>query len=210
MVSAIASIDGKGGGSVQRIVELTNAAAARTKAAQSMVNQMDNDGDGTVSKDEFLAASAERQSTTTSANTERVLPSPEEIFRALDLNSDDAVSIEELSSGFAPEATGQSEAQGVGPGGSQGGGAPMGGGGPKGASGAQKGGKSSAVSGTSSDNEDEEESDSVTDDPADTNDDGEVSIEERLAYEIKQELEGTATAEASKNGTNLENQSKPE
>jgi hypothetical protein len=139
---------------------LSNIAAMR----QKMFSKMDADGNGSVSKDEFLKAAEKMQAQRPKAAEAQNMPSPEEIFKQADTNGDGSLSKDEFAA-----LTDKMDEQRT----------KMGGPGGKG------GAKAAAKANNGSSSADGQNSQSNTDDPADTNGDGTVSLEERLAYNLK-------------------------
>lgn len=133
----------------------SNAASAKGQAGDDLFGKVDSDGDGSVSKTE-LQALLEAMSGGTASQTG---VSSDDAFAALDADGDGSLSQAEFDAG-RPSGDGP-QAGGMPPPGGPGG--PGGAGGPRGAGGAQA------------------SSESTTYDPLDTNEDGVVSIAERLA-----------------------------
>eukprot|EP01030_Chromulinospumella_sphaerica_P009603 gene9603-9415_t len=134
-----------------------SASAATGEAGDDLFGKVDSDGDGAVSKTE-LQALLEAMSGGTASQTG---VSSDDAFAALDSDSDGSLTQAEFEAG-RPTGDG-AQAAGMPPGGAGGAGGPRGAGGPGGPGGA--GGTSEAT----------------TYDPLDTNEDGEVSLTERLA-----------------------------
>lgn len=161
MISSISSLSGlSSSGSV-------DLSAMRQKMLEKMYSEMDTDGDSAVSKEEFVTALESRQPEGADASG---MPSASDIFDEADTNGDGSLSQDE----FTTYSAKMSPRGGVG--------GPGGPGGPGGMGGAQGGGASAI------EEEDDGEDDSSTTatDPADTNGDGEVSMQEQLAYIRKQ------------------------
>ncbi|BEU95710.1 calcium-binding protein [Acidovorax sp. DW039] len=133
----------------------TSASSAKGQAGDDLFGKVDSDGDGSVSKTE-LQALLEAMSGGTASKTG---VSSDDAFAALDADGDGSLSQAEFDAG-RPSGDGP-QAGGMPPPGGPGG--PGGAGGPRGAGGAQA------------------SSESTTYDPLDTNEDGVVSIAERLA-----------------------------
>lgn len=134
-----------------------STSAAIGEAGDDLFGKVDSDGDGAVSKTE-LQALLEAMSGGTASQTG---VSSDDAFAALDTDSDGSLTQAEFEAG-RPTGDGAQTA-GMPPGGAGGAGGPRGAGGPGGPGGA--GGTSEAT----------------TYDPLDTNEDGEVSLTERLA-----------------------------
>jgi hypothetical protein len=164
MSSSLSSISGLSSSSA------TERAAMRQQMLQKMYSDMDTDGNSAVSKDEFVT-SLESHKPESSGSTDSDMPSAEDIFDEADTDGDGSLTESEFTTYSAKMA----------PKGGPGGAPPMGG--PRGAGGAQS---SSAVSAT--EEEDDEDDDSSATDPADANGDGQVTVQEQLAY-IKQQIE---------------------
>ncbi len=142
----------------RNIADGTDSSSAATgEAGDDLFGKVDSDGDGAVSKTE-LQALLEAMSGGTASQTG---VSSDDAFAALDTDSDGSLTQAEFEAG-RPTGDGAQTA-GMPPGGAGGAGGPRGAGGPGGPGGA--GGTSEAT----------------TYDPLDTNEDGEVSLTERLA-----------------------------
>jgi EF hand len=165
-----------------------NLTANVQERAQKLLQQLDSDADGKVSKPE-LAAMGEKMKANGPRRAEMgdaaaakgakapAPPSADEMFAKADKDGDGSLSVEDLSAMMAEHeahaaARGGPGAGGPSPGGPPPGGAPPGGA-PPGGGGAPPGGAASSKSQAS------EEAD-----PADTNGDGNVSAAEKLIYEL--------------------------
>ena len=165
-----------------------NVTANVQDRAQKLLQDMDSDGDGKVSKQEFTAMGdkmkangpqrAEKGDTAAAKGANAPAPpSAEGMFAKADKGGDGSLSVTDLSAMMAEHETHAaarggppSGAGGRPPGGPPPGGAPPGGAPPGGAAG------SSSSANSSSESEDV--------DPADTNGDGNVSAAEKLIYEL--------------------------
>ena len=190
------------GTSALSALTLGNKTPSRSELAQKMLNTMDTDQNGSVSREEFVAFGQKlsaQSPATQRANTTMPLsganapapPSADKLFAAADQNGDQSLSVDELSSMLAQGETHARAAQGNGnaQGGSGGpgsAGGPSGGAPPPGMGGAPggMGGAAASKSGSSSENSDGTGSSSSSTDPADTNKDGVVSAAEKLIYEL--------------------------
>jgi hypothetical protein len=205
---AISSI----GSSALSALTLGNQTPSRSELAQKMLNAMDTDQNGSVSKEEFVAF-GEKVSTqspaTQRANATKPLsgtnapapPSADKLFAAADQNGDQSLSVDELSSMLAEAETHARAAQGNadvqggsgGPtamGGRPGGAPPPGMGGAPGG----MGGAAASKSGSSSADSDGTGSSSSSTDPADTNEDGVVSAAEKSIYELTHPSSGSSSS----------------
>lgn len=183
------AISGIGGG-----LSSLNLTANVQDRAQKLLQDMDSDGDGKVSKQEFTAmgekmkANGPRHAELGDAKAPKganapTPPSPDDMFAKADKDGDGSLSVTDLSAMMAEHET-HAAARGGSPQGAggppPGGGRPPGGGPPPGgahAGGAAGGAGGSGASGSSSSSSDDS-------DPADTNGDGNVSAAEKLIYEM--------------------------
>ncbi len=189
------------GTSALSALTLGNQTPSRSELAQKMLNDMDTDQNGSVSKEEFVAfgeklstqssATQRANATTLSGANAPAPPSADKLFAAADKNGDQSLSVDELSSMLAEAETHARAAQGNGnaQGGSGGPGAmggPPGGAPPPAMGGAPggMGGAAASKSGSSSEDSDGTSSSSSSTDPADTNKDGVVSAAEKLIYDL--------------------------
>jgi len=141
--------------------ESTDSTSAATgKAGDDLFGKVDSDGDGAVSQTE-LQALLEAMSGGTASQTG---VSSDDAFAALDTDSDGSLTQAEFDAG-RPSGDG-AQASGMPPGGAGGAGGPRGAGGPGGPGGTGGAGSTSET---------------TTYDPLDTNEDGVVSLTERLA-----------------------------
>lgn len=157
--------------------------------AQKLMQQMDTDSDGKVSKQEFTAfgdkmkANAPRRAGDAAGAQGANAPAPpsaDEVFAKADSDGDGSISIENLSAMMSEHETHAAARAGHGgphAGGPPPGGAPPGGAPPGGGASAKGGGGAGGASSSSS------SSDSSSD-PADSNHDGTVSAAEKLVYEF--------------------------
>lgn len=138
-------------------------AASRSKRAEQMLERMDTDKDGAVSKAELSAFGEKIQANRPAGNAAAPQPpSPDEMFSHLDQDGDAALSLDELTAMLA-EAETRAQVGANGPGRH----GPPPGGGAGGPPPGSAGGKSGSSEAT---------------DPADTNHDGTVSAAEELVY----------------------------
>lgn len=145
----------------RNIADGTDSTSAATgEAGDDLFGKVDSDGDGAVSKTE-LQALLEAMSGGTASQTG---VSSDDAFAALDTDSDGSLTQAEFDAG-RPSGDG-AQASGTPPGGAGGAGGPRGAGGPGGPGGAGGAGSTSET---------------TTYDPLDTNEDGVVSLTERLA-----------------------------
>ena len=145
----------------RNIADGTDSTSAATgEAGDDLFGKVDSDGDGAVSKTE-LQALLEAMSGGTASQTG---VSSDDAFAALDTDSDGSLTQAEFDAG-RPSGDG-AQASGMPPGGAGGAGGPRGAGGPGGPGGAGGAGSTSET---------------TTYDPLDTNEDGVVSLTERLA-----------------------------
>jgi hypothetical protein len=168
-------------------INQTTVTAMRPKTAADMLEAMDTDKNGSVSKDEFVAfgekMKAQGPKGPAPAGAKALtLPSADQLFASADDNGDNSLSVDELSAMMAQAETQRASAGGMsGPGKGPppaGAGGPPPGGGMKGASGATGTDDSSSAS-------------SATSDPADTNHDGTVSAAERLLFSLTHPAAGS-------------------
>jgi len=184
------------GSSASSSIHQTDVTAMRQKTAASMLEDMDSDKTGSVSKEEFVAFGEQLKAHApkgagangTSAPT---LPSADKLFASADKNGDQSLSVDELSSMMAQAETQRASAggaaRGIGAAGKQ---QPPGGpGGPP-----PGGGKGGVSETKSSDNS--SSSSSKTSDPADTNHDGTVSAAEKLIYSLTHPTASSGTSSA--------------
>ena len=162
------------GASASFQVSSSNSPAQGPKLAEQAMKEMDADGNGQISKDEFVKSAESRK-----ANGPKPPPgaprlSPEKEFSATDTNGDESLSAEEITA-MAKKMSANKPSDAKGPGGA--GGPPPGG--PKGP---PPGGGSQGASGSTT------SSTSATAEPADTNGDGKVSLQEQMTYDAKQAL----------------------
>jgi hypothetical protein len=175
------------GGSQLIGISQTEASSPREKMATKMLQELDTDQNGQVSKAENTSFGAQMKAKSPNVGqvgtpAASVAPTPEQQFAVTDQNGDSNLSIDELSSMLAKNETqqptraairaGQSGAGAAG--GPPPGGPPPGGPPPAGKSSGGGVQSSSSASGDSS----------QTTDPADSNGDGIVSASEKLIYEM--------------------------
>lgn len=134
--------------------------AMATKMAAKMVKDLDNDGDGSLSKAEFTAGAASRGISATDAAKK---------FDSIDIKGTGSVTASDIETDMKANSAQAGAAGGKG--------APPAGGG-KGPPPSGGAGKSGGASGSAS------SSSSAATDPKDTNGDGTVSASEELLYEI--------------------------
>jgi hypothetical protein len=163
--------------------------------AQKLLQQMDSDADGKVSKQELAAAGEKMKangprraelSDAAQGTKAPAPPSADAIFAEADKDGDGSLSVDDLSAMMAEHET-HAAARGGRPAGAGGpppggGGPPPGGAPPGGAGGASGGGAAGSSSSASEDS-----------DPADTNGDGNVSAAEELIYELSHPNVGDST-----------------
>jgi hypothetical protein len=174
------------GGTALSSINQTNVTGMRQKTAANMLEAMDTDKSGSVSKQEFVAfgeklkAQGPNGPRPGGASAPK-MPSADEFFNSADKNADDSLSVDELSSMMAKAETQMASAgskpSGMGDAGKAG---PHGGGGPPPGGGMGMGGSSGAKSSADT----SASSTSATSDPADTNKDGKVSASEQLIYDL--------------------------
>jgi hypothetical protein len=165
-------------------VDLTEARKKMAdRMAEKMLKDLDTNGDGSISKTELAKASTAASGTSSTSDTSST-SSLDDLFKAIDSNGDGSISKSDLA-GFlekaGPPAGGPHGAGGPPPGGPPPGGAPP--------SGSTAGGapSSSASSDTTSSLADSTTSKTKqVSDPEDTNGDGTVSPEERMAFAYQQ------------------------
>ena len=202
------------GTSALSALTLGNKTPSRSELAQKMLNTMDTDQSGSVSKEEFVAFGQKLSAqgpATQRANATKPLsganapapPSADKLFAAADQNGDQSLSVDELSSMLAQGETHARAAQGNGnaQGGSGGpgsAGGPSGGAPPPGMGGAPggMGGAAASKSGSSTQDGGSTGSSSSSTDPADTNEDGVVSATEKLLYELTHPSSSSSTSSA--------------
>ena len=173
MVSSVSSLSGSAWTSAMSQSGGVDLSAMRQKMLEKMYQDMDADGDSSISKDEFVTATEEMRTNMPQGMGSSDMPAAEDIFDEYDSDGDGTLSEDEFAtytSKMAPPPPPM--------------GGPMGPGDPESESSA-----SSSV----------EETEATTNDPADTNDDGEVTLQEQLAYLKKQieKYEQLAAAESS-------------
>jgi Ca2+-binding EF-hand superfamily protein len=157
-------------GSAVDFTELRKKMAERM--AEKMLKDLDTNGDGSISKAELAKASTAASGTSSTSDTSST-SSLDDLFKALDSDGDGAISKSDLA-GFIEKA-------GPPDGGPQGAGGPPPGpppGGPPPSSSAADGASKNSDSTSSKTNQ--------VSDPADTNGDGTVSTEERMAFAYQQ------------------------
>ena len=152
--------------------------------ADKMFSKLDTAGKGYIDKTDLQAALDQTSSSGNSGNT----PSADEILKKLDGNGDGKVTKQEMSDSInklvnelnsqlnSSQSGAKSAAQSAG-------GSPPAGGPPPGAA---SGGSASANGSSASSSATSSSSSSKTYDPADTNQDGKVSMQEQIAYAISQ------------------------
>jgi hypothetical protein len=199
------------GSSILSSVNQSNVTATRKNTAANMLEDMDTDKSGSVSKAEFVAIGekmkanapkiAASSGTTTSSAVVPTPPSSEQLFTSADENHDSSLSVDELSAMLAQAevqrgSSGSSGAVQSSSGAASGGTVQSPGGAPKGAppggGGPPAGGGTKGASG-SKDSESSSSSSSATTDPADTNKDGTVSAAEDLVYKMTHPAAATET-----------------
>jgi hypothetical protein len=189
--------------------------AMRQRMVDRRFAKMDTDGNESISKDEFIQASKEIQAHMRATYRPGNVPSAEEIFQVADTDragdgaGDGYLSKDELSAMLDRAGPGMSK--GGPPGLGKGEGEPpalgkdsppgLGRGGPP--AGMRGPGATAGIGGGSS-SASTEDSSSETDDPADLNGDGEVTLAERLAYNLKK-LEQFEQFRASQDDTTAQN-----
>jgi hypothetical protein len=176
-MSAISSINSSSASAVSWTRQKPDAATMAT----NLMKKLDADSTGTISQAELEKSLQDASGSTTSS-------SAESLMKGLDTDSDGSISKQELTDGLQKlsdqfdaqfNASRTTHADGARP--------PHGGhGGPPPADG---GGDASSTSSTSSTSS----ASSTTYDPADVNQDGSVSADERLAYQSKQDDKNTGT-----------------
>jgi len=178
------AISGIGGGSSN-----LNQTANVQDRAQKLIEAMDSNGDGKVSKQEFTAMGERMKANgprsaelgapkATKAGNAPAPPSADEVFAKADKDGDGSLSVTDLSAMMAEQET-HAAARG-GP--SRGAGGPPPGGPPPG--GPPPGGARPGGSETSGSSKSSSSSSSQNSDPADTNGDGKVSAAEKLIYQL--------------------------
>ncbi len=175
MINAI-SLQGTSGSDPPCWASQVNSLATRQQRMEKMFQNADANGDGSISKDEFLNISEQMQAHRPQGAQNANAPSPDDIFKKLDTDGDGKISKDEFTAMLSKK---------------QGTGHPMGGprmGGAMGGGMAKPMGNSAGATG--SQGKDSSSSASQTTDPADTNGDGVVSLAERLAY-INKEAEAS-------------------
>jgi hypothetical protein len=150
------------------------------RMADRMLKDLDTDGDGKISKSELLKASqaaASSSSSGSSSSSSTDSASLDALFTALDSDGDGSVSKAELSAFVEKTAPKEPPS-----------GAPPAGGPPPGGPPPPMSGTDSASSSSSTDasGSTSATSTSATNDPADTDNDGTVSAQERMVYAYKQ------------------------
>lgn len=151
----------------------------KPKSATNVLEDMDADKSGSVSKAEFVAIGEKLKAAGPPGGgavggSGPTPPSADQAFSAADKNADASLSVDELSSMMAQAETRRA----TGAGGSSGRGGPTKAGGPGG------GGPPPGGSGMKTSSDSDSSSSSATTDPADTNKDGTVSAAEKLIYEL--------------------------
>lgn len=151
-----------GGGASQSAAQMS---AMREKMVARMQQEMDVDGNGSVSKDEFGQADKRMRADAPNGAPKKA-PSADEVFSKADLDGDQSLSTEELTKladSMKPPA----------------GGPPPGGAPPGGAPGGATAGAEKSASGSGGSES------SQSSDPADLDHDGKVSNTERMSYNLK-------------------------
>jgi hypothetical protein len=150
------------------------------RMAEKMLKDLDSDGDGAISKSELAKASqtsASSSSSSTSKADSADTASLDELFKAMDADGDGSVSKSELSA-FLEKA---GPPQGPPPAGG-----PPPSGGPPGPPRDEANPVETSSTSTKASNTSSTSSSSLSTDPADTNADGTVSTEERMAFAYQQ------------------------
>ena len=150
------------------------------RMAEKMLKALDSDGDGSISKSELAKAStAASSSSSSSASSSTSTSSLDDLFKAMDSDGDGAISQSDL--------TGFMEKAGPPKGRPQGAGGPPPGGPPPGCPPPASAAESSSSGDTTSSLADSTSSKTKqASDPEDTNGDGTVSAEERMAFAYQQ------------------------
>jgi EF hand len=157
--------------------------------AQKLLEQMDGDEDGKVSKRELTAygdsmkANGARRLSSGEVSADQAVkatgaPSADALFAKADTDGDGSLSIENLSAMMSEHETHAAARGGPPPGGPPPGGPPPGG--PRGGGGGAPGGAANGASSSDS----ASSSSAASSDPADAKDDGLVSAAEKLIYEL--------------------------
>ena len=148
-----------------------------SKMVDDLFSKLDTTGKGYLTKSDLQSAATQSSGSDSSNSSGSTSSSTnvDELFKKLDTNGDGKITKEELTSGM------KQLADALGPqNGTSGGGKAAGGTAPSGSGNANS---TSSTNGTSST---QSSSTSKTYDPADTNQDGTVSAQERIAYALKQ------------------------
>ncbi|MFZ2301653.1 MAG: EF-hand domain-containing protein [Gallionella sp.] len=157
---------------------------APSKMVDDLFSKLDTTNKGYLEKSDLQSALSQSHGSGSSSGTSSS-PNVDEIFRKLDNNSDDKITKDEMTSGMSSTAQA----------GKGGGTPPPGGMPPPGA------GDANSASGTSSTSSTQSSSSTKTYDPADDNQDGKVSEQERIAYAQAKQDKASASS-ASSTSTN--------
>lgn len=189
------------GGPALSSLTQTKISPMRQKTAADLLKEMDTDQNGSVSKSEFEAFGEKMKAQGPGGSMHLgtpapTPPSPNELFGATDANSDNALSVDELSAMMAKAETQRASRGGTsntnGAHGSGKAGPPPGGG----AGGPPPGGVAGGARGTAGTRDEDASSTSnaTATDPADANEDGTVTSAERLIYELTHASAGSSSS----------------
>lgn len=177
-MSSISSINGSGGGfSMMSSMKRPDP----SKMADDLFSKLDTTNKGYLDKTDLQSALSQLSGADTSSST-----AVDEMFKKLDSNSDDKITKDEMSSGMKKLAEAldsqMNQMRMSGNSGKDSGGAPPSGGMPPPP---PPSGSTKSASSTSSESSAQSSSTTKIYDPADTNQDEKISIQEKLAYELK-------------------------
>lgn len=207
-MSSISSVNGNGSGfSMMSGMKRPDP----SKMADNLFSKLDTTNKGYLNKNDLQSALSQvsGSASSTSSNSTSSSTSVDEMFKNLDSNSDDKITKDEMSSGMKKLAEAlDSQVNQMRMNGSSGegqensgkvkGGTPPSGGRPPPPPSSGSGSTNSA-SGASSASSTQSNSTTKTYEAADTNQDGKVSVQEKLAYELKAQNSASASSTSSDN-----------